>query len=165
MIFEASLSQRFRSIKAAYAAHQVLVDQGQASWNEGDPYAIADWMPMFSPIELLAWHDIRELGLPLWPQFPVGRFFVDFGNPVAQVAFECDGAAYHDAAHDAARDRELNAIGWTVYRAPGWLCVRDPETDKREALTDLLSRIARIYFPHLACAARGKPFDSRRSAT
>jgi hypothetical protein len=63
----------------------------------------------------------------LWPQLPVDRFFVDFGNPIAKVALECDGAQWHDEAKDARRDAILHELGWKVWRAPGWRCNRGME--------------------------------------
>lgn len=120
--------ERFQRIRAAYASHQKRVDQGLASWFFDDPYGIADWVMIFTPIEAAAWSDIRAAGLPLWPQLPVGKFFVDFGNPVAKVALECDGAAWHqDTSKDEARDRELRKMGWRIYRATGRVCKVDFE--------------------------------------
>lgn len=88
-----------------------------------DPYTI-DWITQFTPIENDAWHTIRCLGLPLYPQFPVGRVFVDFGDPVKKIALECDGKAFHDDEKDYLRDKGLSAMGWVVYRAPGRECVK-----------------------------------------
>lgn len=80
----------------------------------------------FTPIEAWLWADIRQSGAVLWPQYPVLNFFVDFANPVAKVAIECDGAAYHlDKAKDAARDKRLTDAGWTVYRISGKHCRLD----------------------------------------
>ena len=70
------------------------------------------------PLKTQAWRFIVTGGLAA---------IVDFGNPIAKVALECDGAQFHDARKDAARDRKLAALGWTVYRVPGWQCLRDVE--------------------------------------
>ena len=97
------------------------------AWDEGRG------MLHMTPIESWLWHDIRNANAIFYPQYPVSRFFVDFANPKAMVAIECDGAAFHqDKAKDAARDEILQRLGWTVYRAPGWLCRTDtdPETGK-----------------------------------
>jgi very-short-patch-repair endonuclease len=118
-----SLSDRFNAIRKNYRTYQAEVDAGHAGWMQGnDPYEIANWPALFTPIESAAWQDIRQANLPLWPQLPVGRFFVDFGNPVVKVALECDGAKFHDADKDAARDAELRGMGWFIYRVPGWRC-------------------------------------------
>lgn len=117
-----SLSERFKAIRSNYRTYQLEVDEGFASWLDCDPYRIADWINLFTPIEADVWCDIRYHGLPMWPQFPVGRYFADFANPLARVALECDGAAFHDSAKDAARDRDFAQMGWRVIRIPGWRC-------------------------------------------
>lgn len=90
-----------------------------------DPYE-AGLDAYMTPIEAGMWHDLRAEGIVVYPQYPVGRFFVDFGNPVAKVALECDGAAFHqDWRKDAERDRQINALGWSVYRFTGKECLQD----------------------------------------
>lgn len=101
---------------------------GAADWGL-DPYAWEhDAGIVLSPIERMLWIDIRAVGVVLYPQYPVARRFVDFGNPVARVAIECDGAAWHqDPAKDAARQAEIEANGWTVYRITGKGCATDTQ--------------------------------------
>lgn len=124
-----SLSERFAAIRRNYATYQREVDAGEASWLLGNPYDIADWINIFTPIEMAAWQDIRYFCLPLWPQFPVGKYFADFGNPVARVALECDGKDFHDPVKDAKRDREFAKMGWRVIRAPGSQCIKTMDTE------------------------------------
>lgn len=105
-----------------------------------DPYFI-DWCSVFTPIEMDAWQTIRGKGLPMYPQVPVGRFFVDFGDPVSRIAIECDGAAWHvDKDRDARRDAELDELGWTVYRVTGKECWK-PGLDWYEVSTDLRDEV------------------------
>lgn len=115
------------------------------SWEWGiDSYLWQNGMLSLTPIEQWLWHDIRAAGAVLYPQYPVGRFFVDFGNPVAKVAVECDGAAYHqDADKDARRDAELRRMGWSVYRITGRVCRTDadPETGESGEAMRLMRRI------------------------
>ena len=88
-----------------------------------DPYLWDSGMLRMTPIESALWADIRDAGAILYPQYPVLGFFVDFANPVAKIAIECDGAAYHlDREKDAARDDLLNSAGWRVYRISGRDC-------------------------------------------
>lgn len=97
------------------------------SWDEGAG------MIHMTPIESWLWADIRAHDLVLYPQYPVGRYFVDFGNPRARVAIECDGAAYHrDQQRDAARQADIEALNWTVYRFPGWMCRTDSDEETGE---------------------------------
>ena len=115
----------WNAIRAFYADMNPLIlttpkDQwafGAYCWEE------SQGMINFTPIENWLWADIRECGAVLWPQYPILNFFVDFANPVAKVAIECDGAAYHlDKAKDEARDKRLQDAGWTVYRITGKHC-------------------------------------------
>lgn len=117
------LGERFRRIKHNYRRKQAMVDAKLDDWFRSDPYEVAYWPALFTPIEASLWSDIRRWSLDLWPQLPVGGFFVDFGNPVARIAVECDGAEWHkDKDKDARRDRALNDMGWRVVRINGRMC-------------------------------------------
>jgi very-short-patch-repair endonuclease len=72
-----------------------------------------------TPIEAAVWQEIRCVGLPFYPQYPVGRRFVDFGDPKMQIAIEVDGKAYHTPEKDAKKDAELAEQGWRVFRITG----------------------------------------------
>jgi very-short-patch-repair endonuclease len=92
-----------------------------------------------TPIETMVWQDVRGMGLPFYMQYPVGRRFVDFGDPVKKIAIEADGAAWHDRARDAVRDAELLAAGWWTYRIQG-------KDSYGERGTDIVREVARHYF-------------------
>lgn len=112
-----------------------------------DPYLI-DWSSVFTPIEFALWQDIRQSGAVLYPQYPVGRFFVDFANPKARIAVECDGAAFHtDKAKDEARDSQLLAMGWHVYRITGRDCKKDFDEERMES-SDARKLIQRLIERH-----------------
>lgn len=83
-----------------------------------NPYFI-DWIPLFTPIEMNAWCDIRYWGLPFYPQFPVANKFIDFADPFFKIGVELDGAAYHDKQKDRQRDEELYRLGWKIFRVTG----------------------------------------------
>lgn len=91
--------------------------------SEYRPYPI-DWIPHFSPIESMAWGEIRCLGLPFWPQLPIGKYFADFADPVKKIVIECDGKEFHSKEKDKARDAFMASNGWTVYRISGSDCNR-----------------------------------------
>lgn len=113
----------FDALRHNYRLYAMAVERGEESWEPpSDPYMIADWVALFTPIEAAIWSDIRTYGLPFWPQFPVGKYVVDFADPVRRIVLECDGAAYHDAAKDRQRDAALEKMGWTTYRIPGRDC-------------------------------------------
>ena len=112
----------FESIREHYKSHGQKILSVSASRYGLDPYAWSNLIQM-TPIEDALWCDFRSLGIVMYPQYPVGRYFVDFGNPKAKVAIECDGAAYHqDKAADKKRHQEIEALGWTVYRFTGREC-------------------------------------------
>jgi hypothetical protein len=91
-----------------------------------DPYCEIDWASMFSPIEEMAWCAIRSIGsIPMYPQYPVLKYFVDFGNPFLKIAIECDGKQFHkDVEKDEYRDLKLEKNGWSVFRISGSDCFR-----------------------------------------
>lgn len=86
-----------------------------------NPYFF-DWC--FTPIEYAVWQNIRSCNIPLFPQFPVKKYFIDFANPFKKIAIECDGKMFHDQAKDFERDQCLKQEGWTIYRIPGHVCNR-----------------------------------------
>jgi very-short-patch-repair endonuclease len=114
----------WNAIRTFYAELRDEAEAQRNEWAYGDAYL---WDHAggitLTPIERWLWADIRAVDAVLYPQYPVGGFFVDFGNPAAKVAIECDGAEFHkDKAKDAARDAKLAAMGWTVYRITGRDC-------------------------------------------
>jgi hypothetical protein len=121
-------------IRSHYARHhQAIMEAGKNAWGI-DPYAWdLEAGIELSPIERGMWHDIRCAGIVMYPQFPVERYFVDFANPVAKVAIECDGAAWHaDKDKDMLRQKRIENLGWTVYRASGADCFKDDRTEDDE---------------------------------
>ncbi len=83
-----------------------------------DPYFV-DWALEFTPIEKQAWHSIRSRGVPMYPQFPLFHYFVDFANPFHRVGLELDGKVWHDEKNDRERDQKLAEFGWRIFRVPG----------------------------------------------
>jgi very-short-patch-repair endonuclease len=87
-------------------------------WASFDPMPL---LAMMSPIEKQTWYALKFIGhAPMYPQYPVGKYFVDFGNPIVKVAIECDGKEFHqDKKKDQERDEQLKDLGWTIYRITG----------------------------------------------
>lgn len=81
-----------------------------------------NWDIFFTPIERIIAHEAAYLATVLYPQFPIGPFFVDFANPKAKVVVECDGVQFHEPVKDMNRDRVLTKMGWHVYRFTGSDC-------------------------------------------
>ena len=113
-----------------------------------DAYAWDTGLIQMTPIESWLWHDLRAVDAVMYPQYPVAGFFVDFANPRAKVAIECDGEAYHqDKEKDAKRDATLRAHGWTVYRISGKDC-RDGVGMESETGSKARQFIERIASTH-----------------
>jgi len=144
------------SIRTFYTHHAMVIHQAGASQFGIDPYAWEhDAGIKLTPIERALWSDIRAAGAVLYPQYPVGRRFVDFGNPCAKVAIECDGAQWHtDIEADKRRQREIEAHGWTVYRFTGRECNEDSRWTEDEfgrsvyLISDTYRRLSEIAEDH-----------------
>jgi hypothetical protein len=110
-----NLGIRFKLIRELYdiVTPEIIERNGRI-----DPYFL-DWCSVMTPIESNLWIDIRSNGLPFFPQYPVGRYFVDFGDPIKKIAVEADGKDWHDAERDKMRDSSLNELGWDVFRFTG----------------------------------------------
>ena len=113
-----------------------------------DPYFWDAGLVRMTPIESWLWHDLRAVDVVVYPQYPVSGFFVDFANPKAKVAIECDGEDYHlDKAKDAARDKKLRDAGWHVYRISGKDC-RDGVDSEEPSKSAARSFVKHIAFMH-----------------
>jgi len=108
---------RWRLIREAYEWMLPEIEKAGRRGRGISPY-IFDWD--FTPIERYAWQDIRPLALPLYPQFPVDRYFIDFADPVKKIGVELDGKAFHDEKVDRIRDARLWDLGWRIFRIPGF---------------------------------------------
>ena len=108
-----------------------------------DPYEWDRGLIQMTPIESWLWHDIRAVDAVFYPQYPVAGFFVDFANPRAKVAIECDGAEFHqDKSKDSARDKKLTDAGWTVYRISGKDCRSGVNPDEPNLARAFIERIS-----------------------
>jgi hypothetical protein len=125
---------KWHGIRAFYAKHaEAIIAAGPNQWGI-DPYAWEFEAGIaMTPIERAIWHDIRAEGAVLYPQFPVAGRFVDYGNPAARVAIECDGAQWHqDADKDRLRQAAIEREGWAVYRLTGRECAAVDNHDDDE---------------------------------
>lgn len=132
------------ALRKHYARHDGEIRAEAANEWAIDPYEWDRGIMTMTPIEQWLWHDIRSEDAVFYPQYPIGRHFVDFANPATKVAIECDGAQWHtDAAKDALRDEELRAAGWTVYRITGRDCrtAANPETGAPGAARNFIRQI------------------------
>jgi len=78
----------------------------------------------FTPIEHFV-YDLTRINrtIQLHPQYPVGKYILDFGNPYFKIGVECDGKEFHNFEKDHNRDLDLyNNYGWKIYRIKGVEC-------------------------------------------
>ena len=110
-----------------------------------DPYAWDGLGVRLTPIEAWMWHEIRAVDAVFYPQFPIAGFFVDFANPKAKVAIECDGADFHkDQEKDSLRDKRLVELGWRVYRITGKDCRSGVHGEFNKA-QEFIAQIAHLH--------------------
>ncbi|WAL72280.1 AAA domain-containing protein [Kitasatospora sp. YST-16] len=88
---------------------------------------------------------LRGRGYQVRPQYPAGRYRIDLvvEGGTRRLAVECDGDAFHNeenADADAARQRELERVGWTFVRIRGSRFFLDPE----RALEPLWAELDRL---------------------
>jgi len=133
------LPARFNAIRDVY---EVVTPGILETEGRHDPYFV-DWMSVMTPIECNLWCDIRGFGLPYYPQYPVGRYFVDFADPIRRWALEADGKEWHDAEKDAKRDQKLGMMGWRVFRFTG----RETYDEK------VLHQLVKLYKPTMLMGA------------
>lgn len=138
-------AHNWQLIREFYAMfNEKIMAQKPNEWGI-DPYAWDTGLIRMTPIESWLWHDIRALDVVAYPQYPVGKYFVDFANPKAKVAIECDGEAYHrDKSKDADRDKKLREAGWSVYRISGKDCRDgvDLENQSQSKAREFVFRVA-----------------------
>ncbi|WP_405941690.1 AAA domain-containing protein [Streptomyces sp. NBC_00207] len=100
---------------------------------------------------------LRARGYRVRPQYPAGRYRIDLvvEGGTRRLAVECDGDAFHteeNADADAARQRELERVGWTFVRIRGSRFFLDPE----KALEPLWAELDRLGIePAARSDARG----------
>ena len=97
-----------------------------------------------SPIEKLFFDACKAEMIFMEPQYPVGKYRIDFALPLQKIAVEIDGHDYHKTKEqrtkDAARDRWLTINGWTVIRFTGSEVYANPESCTSQ-VREILNRI------------------------
>ncbi|MFL1375851.1 MULTISPECIES: AAA domain-containing protein [unclassified Nocardiopsis] len=88
--------------------------------------------PFDSLFEQRVYRALHERGYRVRPQYRAGRYRIDLvvEGGTRRLAVECDGDAFHteeNAPDDAARQRELERVGWTFVRIRGSRFFRDPQ--------------------------------------
>lgn len=113
-----TFKERCQLVRTIYREMMPHIMDASAQYQRGmvDPYVV-NWQ--FTAIEEIAWHSLRGLGLPFYPQVPVDRYFVDFASPYFRLGIELDGVEYHNEDRDDKHDTTLMRHGWTIFRITG----------------------------------------------
>ena len=83
-----------------------------------------------------------KTGFAFRRQLVIGNHIVDFACTKLRLAVEVDGGAHDGREHqDAQRDRELEALGWSVVHIPEQILFQDLE----EAVRLVLARTLRAW--------------------
>lgn len=85
-------------------------------------YEVQSWDKVLNPVELRVFQDIREIGVPLYPVFPVAeKTYLHFANPFLQIGIEI---AYKNSPKILIdrKQKLLQAQGWIVYVIPSQYC-------------------------------------------
>lgn len=127
-LFEVALQDDKRKWKAIRKIYETV------DFSRYTAYPV-DWTLLFSPIESIAWGDIRGYGLPFYPQLPIGRYFADFADPIKKIVIECDGKRFHNKHRDDLRDVFMGSNGWDVFRISGADCNRIVDCPWEEILS------------------------------
>ena len=125
----------WNSIRQAYIDKFKIIDKVAMRCGicQGTDTYFHQWK--FTPIEKQTWQLIRYHGLTFYPQIPILKYFIDFGNPIIRVGLEVDGQLWHSKEKDRNRDCKLKQIGWQIFRATGSEVMRymeDPCYEKCE---------------------------------
>lgn len=163
-MYAANTSEHWAEIRDIYSIVSRGIEKTPANRFVVDPHFWCGTTIELSLIERMIWDEARAVGIVLYPQFPIDRFFADFANPAAKVVIECDGEEFHkDGAADRARERVMEGLGWHVYRISGAACHRAMFGDghRFNEIDWLFSRICSEH-PEMASAEMASRLRSAR---
>ncbi len=131
--------------------YKLLLPHLLQNYPRWDPYPIVQNIS-FTPIEENVWANIRMAGLPMLPQFPEGKYFLDFADPVKKIGIEVDGRKWHqDKEKDKIRQDWLESKGWKIFRITGLATYFD--RDNFENIQD------KEFFPNLPFQMEGTMYN------
>lgn len=115
-----TLTDQFKAVREFYE----LIYDDILECAETNPRSIAwlyefEFIDKFTHIERHTWNALRTEGVPAYPQFPVGKYFIDFGIPSFKIGIEADGKDFHNEDRDFKRDTDLLRMGWLIFRISG----------------------------------------------
>lgn len=149
--------ERWNKLRSEYKSHMPQILEVMKNPRRCYKMSCFNWFEVMSPIENLAWMDMREIGLPMMPQLPVLNYFIDFAHPVKKIAIEMDGKT-HDVEKDLIRDTKLYENGWKVYRIKGHECNREIELGYDIEITMSAYEVENLYKDWITTTGEGIVF-------
>lgn len=135
------LKNHFDKIRNFYKEYDTELRE---TYPKSDMGFVGGNIPMFFTEEA-AWCEIRKLGLPFYPQYPIGKYFVDFCDPIEKIVFEIDGKMWHkNKVKDKKRENEIEAMGYCVVRFD-YDDLREEKIDEENQFY-ITSRFARFLY-------------------
>lgn len=108
-------------LQAAYKHYLPLILEAAKAGRSIDPNIVA-WE--FSTTERDTWGEIRALGLPFYPRFPVLDYFADFADPFRKIVIEVNRSKPQNKTRDNLCEKLMREAGWEVYRLTGRTTMR-----------------------------------------
>jgi very-short-patch-repair endonuclease len=91
-----------------------------------------------SPIEEIIGNGLKEHGIPIRLQEPIGPYFADIFLPDLNLVIECDGKQHtYQREYDQKRDNYMIALGYRVIRMSG----KEILSDSRAAIYKIVKYI------------------------
>lgn len=114
-------------VRRFYLHHEKAICKRPDAWGI-DPYAWDEAGITLTSAQALLWQDIRSANAVLYPQYPVGPYFIDFANPAAKVGV----VIFTAAAAEATLRAQFEDMGWKMYFIEDVLCRQDTQEDEDE---------------------------------
>lgn len=136
-----------RKVRRFYIHHEAAICKRPDDWGI-DAYAWDHEAGIrLTPAQESLWHDIRGADAVLYPQYPVGPYFIDFANPAAKVGVVIFSA---EAPEAMLRD-QFEDMGWKMYFIEDVVCGQDLQEHEDEHGHVTVTRSAPAEFIRSIC--------------
>lgn len=106
---------RLNIIRLAYNFHMPRILESARTGKIINPY-IVSWQ--FTDLQDCVWSEVRGIGLPFYPLFPIQQFYADFADPARKIVLDIEGIAMpYPAELERVKKREqaFLADGWEIH--------------------------------------------------
>jgi len=105
------MSIDFKRIKLEY--EREFSDQSKKG-SDHLSFHVEDWPNVLNEIQIEIFREIKSVGVCLYPFYPIGDSFINFGNPFSKIGLEI---IYKDYIQE--KENKINEFkkkGWKVYK-------------------------------------------------